>query len=589
MNRTLPIPTSALHYADPAQNDEAQSGAIRPLVDLVHYPTLGCPALRVAGQTLTVLVSLPDGVSPDGAVVSAVDRHGGAGSFPLPWSGPPTDLGLGPIGKTGRRRLFALDVDLGALAPALYDVHVSAAGRGETQPNALRVYETVTGDETVLFCGDSQFHLANAHCLERFVERVNRLDDVAWVALIGDVCDNDVRGTVPMLRLSAGMKPGPVTSHYTEEFARSHAILSRLRKPIFLLVGNHDGMAAYEDYLPGAKTDVVLGKDPLNLVVYDGLHHFRRTFGPLHYAFDWAGTRYLAANSFELPRAARLGYHAVVMNWGGWMTTPQLDWLAAELCDADRAGQEKVLFLHHDPRGGSLGKDLGHYATLRDYEIPSPTGLALDYLRYLVAARGRRRWQQEWMREPLVPMDDHPARRLLGLLTKHHVSAVFMGHDNENWVESYQPGDDLFTCDPAVVHYAGRSRALAPDPARVAEVEDLLTEGDFEGVLTRVEGLTAKEADRTVEEAIDRLEAQGSLRAPAAYAPGEVKAWNIRAEAPIHFVHVDDVGAYEHDDEDDFEAYGYVRVWLSGGLPARMQRFDLSRERPGREVVLGEE
>lgn len=587
MNRSLPIPASALHYADPAQNDEAQSGAIRAFVDLVHYPTLGCPALRTPGQGLTVLVSLPDGVAPDGAVVTAVARHGGGGVYPLAWTGPATDLGLGPQGRTGQRRLFALDVTLEGLPPALYDVQVSAGGRVETQPNALSVFAAVTGEETVLFCGDSQFHLANAQCLERFVDRVNRRDDVAWVALIGDVCDNDVRGTVPMLRLSAGMKPGPVTNHYTEEYARSHAILSRLRKPIFLLVGNHDGMAAYEDYLPGAKTDVVLGKDPLNLVEYDGLHHFRRTFGPLYYAFDWAGTRYLAANSFELPRAARLGYHAVVMNWGGWMMPSQLDWLAAELADADRAGREKVLFLHHDPRGGSLGKDLGYYSTLRDYEVPSPTGLALDYLRYLVAARGRRRWQQEWMREPHVPLDDHPSRRLLGLLTRHHVASVFMGHDNENWVESYQPGDDLFTCDPTVVHYAARSRGLAPDPARVAEVEDLLSEGDLEGVLARVEGLSTKEADRTVEEAIGRLEAQGALRAPAAFAPSEVKAWALRAEAPIQFVHVDDVGAYEHDDEEDFEAYGYVLVRLSGGRPAWIQRFDLSGESPGPEVLLG--
>lgn len=587
MQKKPPIPASQLHYADPAQNDEAQSGAIRPFVDLVHYPTLGCPALRVPGDVLTVLVSLPDGVGPDGAVVSAVDRHGSTGTFPLPRTGAATDLGLGPQGKTGRRRLFALELGLGSLPPALYDLHVSVGARGETQPNALAVYAKVTGDETVLFCGDSQFHLANAHCLERFVERVNRRDDVAWVAMIGDVCDNDVRGTVPMLRLSAGMKPGPVTNHYTEEFARSHALLSRLRKPIFLMVGNHDGMAAYEDYLPGAKTDVVLGPDPLNLVVYDGLHHFRRTFGPLYYAFDWAGTRYLAGNSFELPRAARLGYHAVVMNWGGWMTTPQLDWLEGELAEAD--GREKVLFLHHDPRGGSLGKDLGHYSTLRDYEVPSPTGLLLDYLRYLVAARGRRRWQQEWMREPLSPMDDHPSRRLLGLLAKHHVSSVFMGHDNESWVESYLPGDDLFACDPSVVHYAPRSVGVAPDPSRVAEVEDLLSVGDLAGVLTRVEGLPTKEADRTVEEAIGRLEAQGALGAPAAYAPREVKAWDVRAEAPLHFVHVDDVGAYEHDDESDFEAYGYVLVSLVEGRPVRLRRFDLSKERPGPELVLDAE
>ena len=45
-----------------------------------------------------------------------------------------------------------------------------------------------------------------------------------------------------------------------------------------------------------------------------------RTFGPLYFRLDWAGTRYLFTNSFELTRQQRLGYHAIVANWGGWMS-----------------------------------------------------------------------------------------------------------------------------------------------------------------------------------------------------------------------------------------------------------------------------
>ena len=46
----LPIPLAQLHYADPAINDEAQTLPIGRVVDCIHYPTLGCPALLTPEQ-----------------------------------------------------------------------------------------------------------------------------------------------------------------------------------------------------------------------------------------------------------------------------------------------------------------------------------------------------------------------------------------------------------------------------------------------------------------------------------------------------------------------------------------------------------
>lgn len=589
--RPPPIPVSQLHYADPAHNDEAQSAPIRPFIDLLHYPTLGCPALLGPGQALDILLSLSEHADPSTLEISAVNRHGGGATFPLTPLAKASDLGLGPEGKTGRRRLFQLTLDLNALPPALYDVSVRTEGRTETQANALRVYPAISGDEQVIFCGDSQFHLANAVCLERFVERMNARQDVAWIALIGDVCDNNVEGTMHMLKLAATATPGPVTTHYTEEYARSHAILARLNKPILLSVGNHDGMAANEGYAPGVATSVVTGPDANNAVVYDGLHHFRRTFGPLYYGLDWGNTRYLAACSFELDRHYRLGYHAVVVNWGGFVQQTQLDWMTAELASAKAQHKDSVLLIHHDPRGGSLGKDLGYYSMARICELPSLRSFALDYARYL-RQNGRRRWQQEWMREPLVDLADNPARRLLSAVCESGTFAVIMGHDNENWVESYLPGDDIFQPDytffggPNVVHYA--AHGAVPGAETVLAVRDLLGDDDLEGALARLEKLPPQDAERALAAAIEKLEAEGHFDPTLSYAPDEVRSWNLRARAPLHFIHVDDVGAYDHDKESDFADYGFVVTQLEGGKPVRLQRFDLARLKAGPVVDLTE-
>ncbi len=591
-HRPPPIPVAQLHYADPALNDEAQSAPIRPFIDLVHYPTLGCPALRGPGEALDVLVSLSETADLAALKVTAVDRHGGGKNFALAPLAAPLDLGLGPQGRNGRRRLWQVTFELGALPPALYDLTVEADGRAETQANALRVYDAIRGNEKVVLCGDSQFHLANSICLERFVERMNARDDVAWIALIGDVCDNNVVGTLHMLKLAATAAPGPVTTHYTEEYARSHAILAKLNKPILLSVGNHDGMAANEGYAPGMATHIVTGPDPDNAVVYDGLHYFRRTFGPLYYALDWGRTRYLASCSFELDRHYRLGYHAVVVNWGGFMQPAQLDWVASELGAARAQGKGSVLFIHHDPRGGSLGKDLGYYSMARVCELPSLRSLAVDYARYL-RQNGRRRWQQEWMREPFVSMADNPARRLLSALCENATSAIIMGHDNENWVESYLAGDDLFQPDytffggPNVVHYAAHGAAPAPDAVLV--VRDLLGDDDLEGALAHLDKLPVQDAEVTLAAALEKLEAEGHFDPTQSYAPDEVRAWGLRAQAPMHFIHVDDVGAYDHDKESDFEDYGFVVAELEAGKPVRLQRFDMARLKAGPVVDLTEE
>ena len=584
----LPIPPSEYHYADPSQNDEAQSVPIRPFVDRLHFPTLGAPALLTPDRPLEALVSLPEAESPSSITLTLVDRHTHTSDLPLTLLAPPVSLGLGPSGKTGRRQLWHVRASLTDVPPRLYDLRLRSTSSDETQPNAVRVYAEITGREKVVFCGDAQFHVDNAVCLRRFVEHMNARDDVAWIALIGDVCDNHVASSFNILKLAISAKPGPVAPYYEEEYPGAREILVELNKPVVLVPGNHDGMVAYHDYLPGTATDTYLGPDPKNQVAYDGLHHFRRTFGPLFHRFDWHKTRYLATNTFELDRHQRLGYHAIVANWGGWMRPEQVAWLADEIADAKERGLHRVAFMHHDPRGGANGKHLGYYKEYRSGDYQSTGDIAIAYARYLFGYA--RAWQQEWMRWREASLQEHPVKKLLSMLLESELWAVVMGHDNESWVDSYFEAEGIFTSDAHTLQFAASPEEATSDPNVVKDAADLMKDNDVEGLMKLLEDRPEEERQSILRKAYERVGAEpGIAGAPAMFAPDEVNGWGLRARAAIHFVHVDDIGAYKYSRERDFKDYGYVVAELRDGKPVRIQRFDASQQTPGKVISLLEE
>lgn len=583
----LPIPPSEYHYADPSLNDEAQTAKITPFVNHLQYPTLGAPALLTAERTLDALVSLPKDEDAATLTLTLVDRHGNTGEHPLTLTGTPEALGLGPEGKTGQRQLWHIRASLTGHAPKLYDLKLRTATTEETQLNAVRVYNEITGDEKVIFSGDPQYYVKNGRCLARFVDLVNARDDIAWVALIGDVCDNHVDGSLNVFRLALKAKPGPVSPYYEEEFPGAHKELSRLNKPIVLVPGNHDGMVAYKNYEPGTKTDVYLGPDPKNEVAYDGLHHFRRTFGPLFHRFDWHNTVYLATNTFELDRHQRLGFHGIVTNWGGWMRPPQVRWLADELSTATQQNKHKVALMHHDPRGGALSRDLGYYKEYREFDYDSTRDIVFSYARYVVSYA--RTWQQEWMRWPQEPLAQHPVRKLLSLFLDHKLWAVVMGHDNECWVDSYFEGQGIFTAEPKLTEYAAGDEQDVPDDI-ARKTEDGLREGDMEALVSLLSTRPDDEADAAVRKALDRIGDDPALIGePDTYAPDEVNAWGLRAQRAIHFVHVDDIGAYEYTKDKHLKEYGYVVAQLREGRPVTLERFDLLKNQPNDVATLAEE
>ena len=557
----LPIPATELHYADPAAN--AQSLTFTAFVDHIHYPTLGCPAFLKPEAPLQLLLSLPAGMDPGGATVELSSRHTPAvGVHRLSILNAAESLGRGP---DGARALWRVWVATDNVPAALFDVKVTCGGCEEVQYNAVRIYESITGTEPVILCGDPQYNVKNKICLERFIAQVNELD-VAWIAMAGDVVDCGVKSkrNIVLLAIKAGHHT--VVHYYEREYREAHELLRQLRHPVRLIPGNHDGICAYKNYARGTATDVFVGPDPANEVAYDGLHHFRRTFGPLYHRFDWAGTRYICLNTFELDRHQRLGFHAIVSNWGGWMREEQIAWMESELKDASRQNMNKVIVAHHDLRGGCEGKQLGQYHKFRSYKLNNPLRIMRSYLAY-VFGDGRGRWQQEWMTHAKSDLAQHPARRILTALLEHKVFAVIMGHDNVNWIDSYYQGDDLFATDPATIKYA--TRADVQDDALVEELIDALDTEDGARLAELLERGDEDHLEAALTVALDEL-GRAEEHAERTYS-ASAKEWGLDVGAAIHFVHVDDLGAYKHSEEKHFSRYGFVLASLVQGLPVEVQ------------------
>jgi len=566
MASELPIPPRQFFYADSFYNPQIKP--IAALIEHVHYPTLGCPSLLGPGQQLQVLLSLPAGADAAGVAFHLADRHLQNGKvFKLSGHGDPEWLADGP---GGQRKLYRCWLGMDGVPFALFDLHVAFDGQKEVQYNAVRRYQAITGKEQVIFCGDSQYNGDNLVCLKRFIEHVNeKQPDVAWIALIGDICDNGVKGWKNLVKLAIEANGGAVIHYYGQEYQQSHELLRNLRHPVVIVPGNHDGMSAYPNYQAGQTSDVFTGPDPANQTEYDGLQHFRRAFGPLSFRFDWANTRYLCTNTFELTRRQRLGYHAIVANWGGWMRPEQLNWVKSELASA--AGMHKVMLMHHDPRGGSEGQRLGHFHRMRPYNLDNKLSILTSYLSYILR-HGRKGFQQEWMAPEDGDDVNHPVKGLLQAMLGQEVWAVVMGHDNENWVDSYYQGYDLFQTEPSTTTYMVRGDV--GDDQLVDDVLDCLKNNNYEALSNLIEEKGKGKVEMALSAALDEMKRELEP-VELVFAAPPAADWGLEVKKAIHFVHVDDIGAYKYE-ESDFDDYGYVVADLEGGKPVRVQSHRLS-------------
>lgn len=303
--RSLPEPD----YAAPAKN--AQQQALPESIRHLVYPTIGCPSVLAPGEELTPVVWLPNGgITGDWRARLVTAREAHVQTIPLGFIRASFDA------ATGTYRL-AFEVPPGAPEDC-YDLFLESAslpGTSDHQPNAVRVLRSRTTLD-IAHVADTQLRDPTTRYPQKFgmlLEEL-RLRDPAFVLYSGD--------------LNFGLD-------YVKEYPENREILRAGGVAMVCAPGNHDGYSW-----------MLTSTTPL----YDGLYLWRRTIGPTYFSVRYGGMRIIAANTYGGTTVRRNAYTFLCHNSGGEIEAPQLAWIEAEARDAGAAGEETLIFLHHNPK-----------------------------------------------------------------------------------------------------------------------------------------------------------------------------------------------------------------------------------------------
>lgn len=439
--------------------------------------------------------------------------------------------------------------------------------------NAPDEYTAINVTDTQVSTGLG-FDTLTADKIDDFVDAVNKTADAsvknaAFITFNGDLHNGGSPGT---------LRQRGVAQTYNSEAKRILTALKRLEYPIFLTAGNHDGYVAL-GHVPGpvAAVDSRLGdnlqrvikdqnniawpgydwatysaflartdktKEGLhrdiytggftrkdaptfkeaftevrradrNILLYDGFHQWQKTYGPLYASWTFGKNRYLSTNTYELRQHRRTGWGMYTVNYGGSVGKDQMAWIDRELARGKNANEDIVVLMHHDPRGGHKGLDLGYYFPLLKYESVQQS--TLNYLLSEVfspIACGKPEWQfsvderesclhdglQEWM----GPDEEFDGKYLSGvellarLSRSPNVRTLLVGHAHLHSLEVLQKGATLV---PGKLSHdanaATRTASLeVANPARrvswehdLAKAENELVPASFGGARTDVDAL----------------------------------------------------------------------------------------------------
>lgn len=431
---------------------------------------------------------------------------------------------------------------------SVYEYQYNALRVFDESPNELTSRYSIVNVTDTQYSVGLVFALKTAQKLTDFVGFINSTKDpvirnAAFIVFAGDLHNGGSPGsiTTPF-----------VASNYNEEAKGILTALKELRLPIFLAPGNHDGYASigqvpdlvakaenisklnlentvadgragtwpnfswndYNDFLgetkdhpEGRHLDIFLGghvrrsraqtfrdgwltvaPEKRNVMLYDGFYQWRKTYGPLNFAWTFGKTQFVSLNTFELRQHFRTGWGFFTVNYGGGMSPVQSEWANHEVERAERLGRDVVMIAHHDPRGGHKGKDYPYY-----FQQVSFSGVDVgvtDYIKGNVIGPGLCKavpqWAQldemesdclhdglqEWMRadgefdcdvedrkedglcdiEKFDPRNTASGKKhpwysgyaLIDKITSHqNVRTLIMGHTHYNSIEVLQGGDEF--------------------------------------------------------------------------------------------------------------------------------------------------
>lgn len=383
-------------------------------------------------------------------------------------------------------------------------------------------YTALNVTDTQVSVGD-EYKSLTADKLDDFVDAVNantapEVKSAAFITFNGDLHNGGSPGT---------LRQRTVASTYNAEATRILGALKRLNLPIFLTAGNHDGYASlgqapsavvtvdaklgenlqkiveeqnnhawpgfeWSDYAAflaktdsqrdGLHRDIYTGsftrkagdtyqaafaevpQKDRNMVLYDGFHQWQKTYGPLYASWSFGKNRYVSMNSYELRQHRRTGWGMYTVNYGGSIGSSQMEWLDRELGRSLLTKEDVTLLLHHDPRGGHTGKDLGYYFPMLRYQSVQQstinylfnevfTPLVCKNADITLSVDQRDSCLHDGLQEWMGPDEDFDKKggaffmsgvELLSRVAKNpQVRTMLIGHAHLNSLEMMQQGDEL--------------------------------------------------------------------------------------------------------------------------------------------------
>lgn len=297
--------------------NSAPDGRIRHL----RYPTLGCPSIVKSGSTGRVLLKLE---SPASTFTLTITSNSGDGpGYVLPVTGSGVAGGVTTVHYQVPPYVPDDTYDLVVSVPAF--------GITELQYNCFRVVAEETGDFRFFVLSDTHFSNPTG-----FLLPANHNHEKYDALTIIRQMKKEIRALRPAFVLLTGDLMFGL--NYDFEYESVWTIWKDAGFPIFMVPGNHDGLASLRDRW-------LLG---IHCPKRDGLDYWRKYFGPCYYSFRFGGVHFQGVNSIDGPPERRDAFLIFGENYGGDLTPEQMAWISADLAGATGA---VVPFLHHNPMG----------------------------------------------------------------------------------------------------------------------------------------------------------------------------------------------------------------------------------------------
>lgn len=441
----------------------------------LRYPLAGVPAIEATGDLLRVELARRPAIADPAAEL-------------VPSFGAGEPVALDREAVLGHRESAVWNADEGeeerllvavyripeasrTFSPGLYDLRVSWAGGVDSQPRAVRVYEELPDEPSVVAIADPQLgdprylrtgaeESRNEGSPDPFVDRARKgtgTPTERWGATRRAVAE--VNTVDPDFVLFAGDltfgqdAPGK----YYAEYEDAWDAVNQLRVPSFCTLGNHDG------YVQSGT---------------DGKALYRQTFGPPSYAVDVGDVHVVAVDTYDWSYLDRKGASFAVSTYGGQVRDPQLAWLREDLRTWRAANDDTIIaFGHHNP---SWQPD----PVNRVYDDTDGTPVVEQF------GRGSRYPEsgQLWTGENLFAL-----RRLLD---EHDVTAFVSGHSHRDRLartvrDGQGPADLVETHAPRTASPGYHYVDYAGSPEGDDEYDDVT--------------VTVDPADRTDDAIVDRL------------------------------------------------------------------------------------